>query len=667
MIGALAITLIPTLLFYLLLPKWGIKPKSNYLRISLSWFSGMYLFTIITFLLAIPLTWFTSSVLLKSSIQTLIIFLVLIIIYFRDDLKHLAKSIIPTLTSQLFLLNTLIILACFTFSFFFFSNQLQYTQGGIYISPVFWDFHWLMSLTQTFAFGDNIPPQNEAFSGLPANYHYFWMVITAIYEVLGLNLAQAINVISILGFFFILITIIGLSEEFFDSKIVGIITNLLAITSSSGHAWTYYLSQQKVSLTDMIKNILNNHKHPFYDAIYRENGFIYNGTFFNLFYFVEERQMILGIVYLLLCLWLISIRKQLTSKVLFIIGAVMGAYFLWHLYINLMILFALLFVLIFDNERKKTCIMLAGFGFVFLPHYLFFQQLSHSEWFDQAKIAGLPKFDPGFSDQRGVPFSFIHALKWYFYAYGLKSFIFPIGIIWLWFKKRKIAILISALVIPTFIVLNTIQLSPADIYENHKWLRPMNFFVDLTIAALFVRLFFLLPDKTSTKLRSNNDRLQRALFTLPLWILLLLCLTASGIMEIIPYFNSRPTYFFAFYPSAITSSIWTHTKPQTTFVGSDDSDIFLAGRKLFIANDFRGHDIALNRQKRVSLVHSLYAASNKQTFCNLAVSNNIDYVEFNERDNSLSQNFLQTLPNFTSFNLASEKVSFIDVKAACGK
>jgi hypothetical protein len=669
MLGAALITIIPTLLLYLVLPKVGFKIKSNYLKLSMSWFVGMYLFTIATFLLALLLNFFVSSVLFKAALEVLTIFTIILFLYFKKDLAHLSKGILAprsssslslkahlrvddlgevksTFTSQL--INILIVSGCFLFSYFFFTPQLSYEKGAIYTSPVYWDFHWHAALIQNFAYGDNFPPQNEAFAGMPHTYHYFWGVTTAIYEVMGLDLAAAINIVSIITFFFLLITIIGISQELFHSKLIGIFAVLFTLTSSSGHIFQYFSSKYHGSPIKFFTDIFTNTSHPFISAIFRINDITYNGTMYNLFYFLEERQIIFGIIYLLLCLWIIYNRRLFSYKALLIIGGFMGAYFLWHLYIAIMVFSALALVLLVDKERKKSLFLLAGFTIVFGFHYLYFKHLTDSPWFLRS-IEDFPKFNTGFSDQQDKPFSLEHAAHWYTYSYGIKLLLFPISLLYLWFKNKRLTLLLSAIIIPTFIAVNTLQLSPNEIYENHKWLRPMNVLVDMTIAACIIGIFF----------RS----VRRTLFTFPVWVILIFALTASGIIELMPYFNSKPTKFFAAYPSSVISAIDENTPPKATFIGIDSNDIQLAGRKLFLG-DVLGSKLLLDKPRREKIIYEIYAAKDLHTLCSLTKTYNIDYVEFKDSDTS---KFLFSLPNFSSLSQTYETAYFADVKAACAK
>jgi len=565
------------------------------------------------------------------------------------DVHRLIKPIIkPAKLKAIFkLTNILLVSFCLLFSFFLFKPQLSYTNQTIYRSPIYWDLHWHAALIQNFTYGDNFPPQNEAFGGLPHTYHFFWGVLTGIYESLGMNLVDSINFASIVPFFFVLLTIIGLSEEFFDNKSVGFITIILTITSSSFHFTDYFKNVSSQNLQNIILNIFTTKTHPWTASFTTAtHSFYYNGTFFNLFYFIEERQLIIGVLYLLLSCFIIYKRKNLSNSSLTIIGGLMGAYFLWHLHITIMILCALIFLLVFDSDRKKTLLMLTGFFIIFMAHVIYFKLIAQSAWF-VANTESFPKINLGFSDQENKLFSLSHAFNWYLYSYGLKLFLLPISLLFMWRKNKKACLLICSIIIPTFILLNTFQLAPGSVYENHKFLRPMNILIDLAVAFIVYKIFF----------KRINLLLKISGF------IIMFFLTISGIIELMPFINSKPTEMYAYYPSQITQSIQWNTQKHAVFTGSDDYQIQLAGRKMFLGN-ILGEGLGLNKEKRQKVISNIYASSDIKTFCFLTRNYKIDYIEFNNSQGFVTD-FFKKLPHFSTINDKNEQVFFVDSKKSC--
>jgi hypothetical protein len=648
MLTALLITLLPTLLMAVVLPKVGIKPKSSFFYLTLSWFSGMYFFTIAAFLIAALYANVTTDVLLKATycmllvVQVILLFLVKDVHHLFISLRHEIQKI-----NRHRCINILMAVFCVLFSYFFFAHHLQLQGNNIYTTPIYWDFHWHAALINNFAFGDNFPPENEAFSGLPHTYHYFWGVVGAIYEVAGLNLADAINFISILAFSFILIGIIGLSEELFHSRLVGFIAVILTLTSSSLHFIYYFAVHHEQNPIQLFSTIMTSTQNPWYASFLPGNAFGYNGTMLNLFYFLEERQLIFGVVYLLICVWILYKREQLSHKLLFLLGLCMGAYFLWHLFIAIMVLCAILFLLVFGKEKKRTAYLLAGFGIVFGAHYLYFKWVMQSEWFTPS-IADYPRLNFGFGSGENEPFSIHDFLVYYIFSYGFKLIFIAAGLIALFKKNKNLFLLVSAIIFPTFILLNTIQLSPASIYENHKWFRPMNVFIDLTTAFILYKMFF------EKKIRLNKV----------FGVFFLFILTMSGVIELTPFLNAQPTQIYAAYPADITKAISENSPPRSSFIGTDTTEINLAGRKVFLGNNLGG-DMAFKKYERRQIIENIYKTTNLTDFCMLTKMYKIDFVEFDKDSYSPLKEMAIAFPHFSAINPAGEQIYIVDVKKSC--
>lgn len=217
----------------------------------------------------------------------------------------------------------------------------------------------------------------------------------------------------------------------------------------------------------------------------------------------------------------------------------------------------------------------------------------------------------------------------------------------MWRKNKKACLLICSIIIPTFILLNTFQLAPGSVYENHKFLRPMNILIDLAVAFIVYKIFF----------KRINLLLKISGF------IIMFFLTISGIIELMPFINSKPTEMYAYYPSQITQSIQWNTQKHAVFTGSDDYQIQLAGRKMFLGN-ILGEGLGLNKEKRQKVISNIYASSDIKTFCFLTRNYKIDYIEFNNSQGFVTD-FFKKLPHFSTINDKNEQVFFVDSKKSC--
>ena len=647
MFSASLITILPTFLLTLILPKLGFKLKSVYLLIALSWFSGIYLFTFLTFFLACFYTLFTTHVLLKATFTALAINEFLFI-FFISEAKQLLKTIFTSFSIKP--IHIFLIAFCLLFSYLFLSPHLMTKNNIIYTSPIYWDFHWHAAIIQNFVYGDNFPPQNEAFPGIPMAYHFFGDLVMGIYESAGLTLTTSITFSSILFLFFSLIAIIGTAESFFNSKLLGFITVCLAIASSSGH-FIYYFAQYKGEpLQQLITGILTNTQSPFNTSFIYGNPFHYDGAMFNLFYFLEERHLFIAPIFLLLCLWITVNRNNFSLKTLTILGALMGGFFYWNVFVALMIPLGLLFVLLFDSNRKTTLALLLGCTAIIGIQY---ESLKHSLQVSgvyNPDIANYPKFNNSFATviaNDATPTTFTTIVQYYLFAYGLKAILAPIGFFMLWRAKKRFAIILLSFTIPIFIVINTLQISPSGVGENHKFLLNMNIILDLATGYVLYKMFCT---NISFKLTA---------------IVFLFFLTISGIIEDMPFINSAPTVMYANdSSSSLTQIIQQNTSPSSIIIGKDTKEIQLAGRKIFVGVS-AGDDSSISMASRYKTGSEFYSANNVNVLCSIIGSNSIDYIEFDPSNRLYTLTLQDNLPHFSAQEINQTPVVFLNVQKLC--
>lgn len=359
--------------------------------------------------------------------------------------------------------------------------------------------------------------------------------------------------------------------------------------------------------------------------------------------------MLFGIIYLLFCAYVIYKRSEIGNKMLFVLGLFMGAYFFWHIYISIMVLSALFFVLLFDKKRKKTGYLLIGYCLIFGGCFIYLKHiLSNPLWFMTTGVR-YPQLDLGFAAIGAKPGTLLavkNMLQYYTFAYGLRGVMFFISIIILLKKDRRLLLVLLAFIVPTFILINTVKLSP-NISENHKWLRPMDIIVDLTTAYIVYKGFFA----------------RRNYYIYSIGIICLFFLTISGIIELMPFLNSKPVKLYDAYPSSMSVAIQQYSTPKAVFVGKDNKEIHLAGRKMFVGAS-AGPDYALNKTYRETIIDNLYHTNDLQTFCHSIHDNNIDVVELDSQ-NIASLNLQKWFPFFTAQNSSNELVTFITTKQTC--
>lgn len=501
------------------------------------------------------------------------------------------------------------ILALFALSYQLYSRQLTYRDGAIYNNFIYWDLKWHAGLIQNFVYGNNFPVENESFAGAPQTYHFFWGFLQATYSALGWNLVESINYLSITAFFVLGIGIIGLAREFFQSWWPALLACVLALTHGSLRFIENVQNNPSTSPVDLFWSIILNNDRPDLVALPAGQPFGYNGNMFNLFYFVAERQMIIGILCLLFFMALVWRRKQLSSWSAVISGAALGLFFEWHLYITLIFPCGLLALLIFKKE-KSSALILAGFLCTFIPYAIYYFLLTRDPRIFSPVIASFPCFNTGFAAiVPGTQANPIEMIFYYLYAYGLRLELIPIGYLLLW-KKKKSLFWAFFCVLPAFLLTNSVQLSAASIYENHKWLRPANVAFDMLCAYSLWQLW----------------KLPRVLYKLSAVFLFFISIL-SGLIELMPYMHAEPNQLYARTDSALISDIREKTPAKAIFLSPHQRELHLAGRKVFRGDYHAAYGMGLNIRDREESEKAIYAATTLPAFCQLVNENHIDYVE----------------------------------------
>lgn len=100
-------------------------------------------------------------------------------------------------------------------------GTLWLKDGNVRMAFVVWnDFGPNLSLVQSFAIGHNFPTEYPHFIGYPIRYHFLFWFQAGNLEFLGLNMAWALNLISVLSLLAMLILFLTLGEVLFDSRAV---------------------------------------------------------------------------------------------------------------------------------------------------------------------------------------------------------------------------------------------------------------------------------------------------------------------------------------------------------------------------------------------------------------------------------------------------------------
>src|SRR5438874_2944286 len=268
-----------------------------------SFLVGLVLSTWLTYIFALVFAW-ANQPLLGANIVFFLVAAILIyeLRLWRAWFPKLAHSRPPgSKVWDAFFIAVLIVVACYLMF-----GTLWLKDGTARMASVVWnDFGPNLSLMQSFAMGHNFPTEYPHYIGEPIRYHFLFWFQAGNLEFLGLNMAWALNLLSVLSLLAMLILIMTLGELLFQSRVVGRIAASLFFVPTTLSYVPFLQSQH--SLSGAFASIIHlNH--------WLVSGYPYKaenvGTW-SLSIFYVQRHFIVGIgVFLLALAFLVGYCQQ---------------------------------------------------------------------------------------------------------------------------------------------------------------------------------------------------------------------------------------------------------------------------------------------------------------------------------------------------------------------
>lgn len=614
--------------------------KSLLLKFVLINFLFFYLSTTFLFIFSIIFSFFTDKLLLKSLLIYFLIIILFLFFQFKKFFIFFSQLFVNFKKKFLIYLPLAIyFLIIFFLLYWFFSRHLILKDNKIYTSYIYWDFHWHVQQIQNFTFGDNFPPQNESLAGIFNLYHFLWALIPSSFQILGLDLASSINFYSAYFLSLIIIASFGFLEEFILNKKGPILLYFilpLFLLSHGSFKLVNWLLKKNESITLFFHQ-------PYFLDFNTDGSFGYNGNMFNIFYFLEERQLIFACFSLIIYVAILLKINKLSKRNIILFGLIFSGFLFWHLFvwiIFLVVSLVFLFLSFLKSNQKinfndlfklknKWLSNLFNFCFIlFLSAILIYLPLKiyvdKHPLIDNQAIKQFPAINFNFPTMIAANyfFSLKNALLYYLYAYGFRLLIYLSALVYFFKQKKSIFIfLISFLTV--FILINTVQLSPTSIYDNHKWLKPFNLIMDIFSLGFLFDFFY-------KKIKKTNWR-----FCLIFAIFLIT--SASGIIVLVSYFIQSPNVLYADLKSKNLSLI-KKTSPKSVFLTDNPRLVFLGGRKNYIsADDIIGNfNSIFNFKYRIKNKVEIESLDNDEEICHYLIKNkliNLIDVVFLEKKN----------------------------------
>lgn len=507
--------------------------------------------------------------------------------------------------------------------------------GNLEIATKVWsDFAATIPLIRSFSFGQNWPPQYPIFAGPPIRYHFIFYAIVGLLEKVGMPLDWALNSLSILSFFFLLLVIYFLAKAIFKSRFVSVVTCLLFLFNGS-FAFLDFFKKYPISihtLTDIFHHDSFLAFGPYYG-----NKII--SAFWSLNIYTNQRHLALAYaVFLLLILIIYRASKnnnKLSLTKTLIWGIVVGLFPFIHLPVFAMMEIALFILfIIYPHFRKNILVIVALSLIIALPQMMY---MGNSNY--QGNL-----FHPGYLIGN---LNFLSFIKYWFLNLGLVTILAPIGFILAKRPQRKIILPFLAL----FAIGNLFQFSP-EIAGNHK----------------FFNLFIIGSNVFAAY--SIYNLWKHSLVGKAAAIFYLILMTLSGVIDLFPIKNDVYAEIKDGKGNDVQEFIIKNTSPNAVFLNAyyTYDPASLAGRKIFFGWPYFSWSAGYETGPRSQQVINILDPLSKTAACRLFVQENISYVEIAETKQFENSNFNPSFfqENFVMiYKSPQNKIKIYDVALSC--
>lgn len=489
----------------------------------------------------------------------------------------------------------LLLLSGFLFSWWLMFSTFSYEKGTIVVAGKAWsDFGSHLPLIRSFSLGFNFPPEYPLFSGEPIHYHFMFYAISGMLERLGFNIAYALNIPSIFGFFGLLIMIYLFAKELFHSRRVGLLSVVFFLFNGT-LSFLYFLKNHPINDT-FLYSVINNNTfssfHPYGPGLV--------SAFWNLNIYTNQRHLAgsfafsLLVVYLFLRPVIKSGSKQSITLTL-LLGIALGLSYYFHIAVFAMTMIAvLLLAILFPKIRGAGIIILLIAGLLYLPQNAYMNNTSQ---------AFKTVLNPGYLTP--APLTLSSFTNYWALNLGLHIALIPIGFLLASKTNKKVFTAFFAF----FVIGNLFQFSP-EMAANHKF---FNYF--MLIGNMFsAYVVFLMWRKN--------------LFFKTTALIVLFFLVFSGIIDFFPIYNDSKLTIQDYPNSPDMMWVKNNTPEQAVFLNTQYflPNESLAGRRVFLGWPYFAWSQGYNTTGRSEMLTRLFENTNTKTLCSLLTTQNISYI-----------------------------------------
>lgn len=502
-----------------------------------------------------------------------------------------------------------------------FKVHLFEQDGVLHRSHIYWDVTAHYPIIQSFVFGDNFPARDETAAELPLFYHFFGDLQVANNVALGSSLPAALLWVSALSLTSLMILVREYARLLFKVEAAGWIAGLLVVTSSNLR-WIFDFFES--SQAQYLLRPLFTRGYPMRFSNPEFSFGKFNLSMFNIFYFIEERHVLFASALVVVTALLVRENTILLRRTAFLCGCVIACFTQWNFFIFPMLIVIVASGFALHDKRPYwtwtlvTLLVLGGLTALSMR-----SSIIASGWFDVGHH--LPRFNFRFAaENEKAAYSFSRFLSYYCFAMGPTLLGALVGIVVMWRTTKRDFWIIVPVLLVTFALINSVEVMPSGIYENHKWVKPLQSFLNILAVA---------PCALVLQSRSRLRFLTTAC--------MVMVLTISGVFEAIAFTRSF-SMPIAPYPSEMINLIRERTRPHDVFVTSLPREVLLAGRRVYFLHlkNLEGtiphiKSLGFKFSKRAEQEARFYQAANLEQFCATAQELQVDVIEFSPQQQKL--------------------------------
>lgn len=471
-------------------------------------------------------------------------------------------------------------------------TTFEYRDSKIFIGTKLWsDFAAHIPLIRSFSFGSNFPPEYPIFPNFPIHYHFLFYFFVGMLEKSGIRLDIALNTLSTISFFLLLVIIFKLSHLIFKNTSVAYFSVIFFLFNGSLSFIEFFKLN---ALTNFPLSIITNSNFPSWGPY---DGKIVS-AFWNLNVYTNQRHLAISFFLALLAFYFLlkkEINKEdLSYRVSALVGV--GTGFCYFLNQSVFLMFVVLLIgllILFKRNRGKIITILIAATIVSLPQYLYVNSSGSA-------FSVTPKFGYLISSELTFP----NFLRYWILNLGFNVITIPLALYFATKLQRKVFLLFFSF----FIVGNVLSFTP-DVAANHKF---FNFF--MIVGSMFSALAII--------------KIWQRKYLQPLAVILFLLLTFSGIIELFPIFNDKKLVIND-YPKS-ESVLWIKNNTEKTSIFLNTSflydDASIAGRKIFLGWPYFPWSAGYNTDKRALNIKKFFHLKGAREICSFLEKNNINYV-----------------------------------------